>query len=74
MPPVAAVYVNVIVFPLVAARTLDVPDVSVPEPSGAFVTVIDGEEASAAYEPPDVDFSWLLHVCAPVVVVATPFE
>src|SRR6266540_1793044 len=66
MPPVAAVYVNAIVLPLEPARTEPVSALSVPEPSAAFVTVIDGEVESAVSVPLGVDFSIVVNVCTPV--------
>jgi hypothetical protein len=69
IPPVAAVYVNVIVRPVWLAETALVPDVSVPEPSAAL-TVMLGEEPRFVRDPPDVDFSCACHVCAPVLAVA----
>ena len=68
-PPVAAVYVNVIVRPVWLAETLLVPLVSVPDPSAAL-TVMLGElprfvQAQAARE-----FCCACQVCAPVVDVA----
>src|SRR4051794_20856445 len=69
MPPVAAVYVNVIVRPVWLADTALVPEVSVPEPSAAY-TVMLGDEPRLASAPADVDFSCACHVCAPVLEVA----
>src|SRR5947209_19973293 len=63
-PPVAAVYVKVIVFPVEALFTAPVPVVSVPEPSAAS-TVMLGDEPRFVRLPPDVDFAWACHVCAP---------
>ena len=69
IPPVAAVYVNTIVFPVEPFPTFDVVVVSVPEPSAAY-TLIDGELAKFVNVPPLVDISWPCHVAAPAVVVA----
>jgi hypothetical protein len=69
MPPAAAVYVNVIVFPLEPFATFDVGVVSVPVPSAAS-TVMLGDDARFVSDPADVDFSFACHVCAPVVDVA----
>jgi hypothetical protein len=66
MPPVAAVYVNVIVRPVWPADTLLVPLASVPDPSAAY-TVMLGDDARFVSEPFDVDFSFACTVCAPVV-------
>src|SRR5436189_243802 len=68
-PPVAAVYVNVIVFPVELRGTALVDDVSVPEPSAAL-TVMLGEEPRLARLPPLVDFSCACQVWAPVLDVA----
>src|SRR5205085_4569759 len=68
-PPVAAVYVNVIVRPVWLADTVVVPVVSVPVPSAAL-TVMLGDDERFASDPPDVDLSCACHVCAPVVDVA----
>ena len=69
MPPVAAVYVNVIVLP-VEPRTTDVVGVvSVPVPSAAL-TVTLGDEPRLVRVPAEVDFSCACHVCAPVLAVA----
>ena len=69
MPPTAAVYVKVMVFPVEPFATFDVPIVSVPVPSAAS-TVMLGDEERFVSDPPDVDFSFDCHVCAPVVDVA----
>ena len=69
MPPAAAVYVKVIVRPVWLAETALVPLDIVPEPSAAY-TVMLGEEAMFVSEPPEVDFSCVVHVCEPVVEVA----
>src|SRR5262249_44609244 len=69
IPPVAAVYVNVIVFPAEPFATLDVGGVSGPVPSAAF-TVVLGDDAKFVSDPGDVDSSFACHVCAPVVDVA----
>jgi hypothetical protein len=66
--------VKVIEFPTEPARTVEVGVVSVPLPSVEFVTVIDGELASAVRVPPAVDFSVALHVCEPVDDEATAPE
>ena len=60
-----------IVRPVCEALTVDVPEVSVPDPSAAL-TVMLGEDARFASDPADVDFSCAYQVCAPVddVVVA----
>ena len=63
-PPVAAVYVNVIVFPVDDVFTAPVGVVSVPEPSLAS-TVMVGDEERFVSEPFDVDFAWACQVCAP---------
>ena len=47
--------------------------VSVPEPCGALSTLIDGEAASAVYEPPPVERCCPFHDCEPAVEVAVPF-
>ena len=81
-PPVAAVYVKVIVFPVDPAETLVVGVVRVPVPFAAL-TVMLGEELRLVRVPPDVDLSWACHVCGPVLDVAvapdpppevTPYE
>jgi hypothetical protein len=69
IPPVAAVYVKVIVRPVWLAETLLVPLVIVPEPSPAF-TVMLGCDAMSVSEPAFVDFSCVVQFCAPVVDVA----
>jgi hypothetical protein len=69
MPPVAAVYVKVIVFPVELRTTVVVGVVNVPEPSAAF-TVTLGDELRFVRLPPAVDFSCACHVCAPVLDVA----
>src|SRR5205085_5219596 len=69
MPPTAAVYVKVMVFPVEPFATFDVPVVSVPVPSAAS-TVMLGDEERFVSDPPDVDFSVACHVCTPVVDVA----
>ena len=68
-PPVAAVYVKVMVLPVEPTATLLVPDVSVPEPSAAY-TVMLGEEAMLARDPAEVDFSCVVQLCEPVEEVA----
>ena len=68
-PPVAAVYVKVIVFPVEPFATFAVPLVSVPVPSAAL-TVMLGEEPRFVSEPAEMDFSFACHVCAPVLAVA----
>src|SRR5207245_296161 len=68
-PPVAAVYVNVMVFPLELAETLVVGVVRVPLPSAAS-TVMDGDDARFVSVPPEIDLSCACHVCAPGVDVA----
>jgi hypothetical protein len=70
MPPVAAVYVKVIVFPVEVAKTDDVGVVNVPEPSAELVTVIDGDDARLVRVPPLLAFSCACQVCGPVVDVA----
>jgi hypothetical protein len=65
IPPVAAVYVNVNVLPVEESATELLPDVSEPEPSAAQ-TVMLGDVAMLVSEPIEVDFSWVVHVCAPV--------
>jgi hypothetical protein len=69
-PPVAAVYVNVIVCPAVPARTVEVPLVSVPAPSAELFTSTVGDDESAVSVPAATDFCFALHVCVPRVVVA----
>ena len=69
IPPVGAVYVNVIVRPAWDAETLVVGVVTVPEPSTAL-TMMLGEAPRLVSEPADVDFSWACQVCAPVDDVA----
>src|ERR671935_255178 len=73
MPPVAAVYVKVIVRPVCDAETLLIEADIVPEPSAA-ATVMLGCEAMSVSEPPEVDFSCVVHVCAPVEEVAVAPE
>ena len=68
-PPVAAVYVNVIVRPVWLAETLLVPLVSVPEPSGAL-TVMLGDDPRFVKVPVLRAFCCACHVCAPVVALA----
>jgi hypothetical protein len=69
MPPAGAVYVQVIVRPVWLAETLLVPLAMVPEPSAAY-TVMLGCDAMLVSVPLDVDFSCVVHVCAPVLDVA----
>ncbi len=69
IPPVAAVYVKVTVWPVWLADTALVPVVSVPEPSAAL-TVMLGDAARFVSVPLLRDFCWACHVCAPVVAVA----
>ncbi len=69
VPPVAAVYVKVIVFPVEALFTAPVPVVKVPEPSAAR-TVMLGDEPRFMRLPADVDFSCACHVWAPADEVA----
>jgi hypothetical protein len=69
IPPVAAVYVKVIVLPVEALLTEPVPVVSVPEPSEARMLML-GEEPRFVRLPADVDFSCACHVCAPEEDVA----
>src|ERR671935_259034 len=69
MPPVAAVYVKVIVRPVCDAETLLTELDIVPEPSAA-ATVMLGCEAMSVSDPPEVDFSCVVHVCAPVEELA----
>ena len=68
-PPVAAVYVKVIVLPVDDVFTAPVGVVSVPDPS-LDSTVMPGEEPRFARLPADVDFSCACHVCAPEDEVA----
>ena len=68
-PPVAAVYVNVIVFPVDALLTEPVGVVSVPDPSAAR-TLMFGEDERFVSEPPDVDFSFACHVADPPLLGA----
>jgi len=63
-PPVAAVYVNVIVFAVDEVLTEPVAVVSVPDPS-AERTVILGDEPRFVRLPPEVDFCCACHACAP---------
>src|SRR5205823_675203 len=72
IPPVAAVYVKVIELPVERRSAVVVAVLSVPEPCGAFWTSIDGEDASAVYEPPPVERCRVPHDCAPVEVGAVP--
>src|SRR5439155_20223489 len=72
IPPVAAVYVKVIELPVELRSAVVVAVLSVPEPCGAFWTSIDGEDASAVYEPPPVERCRVPHDCAPVEVGAVP--
>src|SRR5579872_8631 len=74
IPPLGAVNVNVIVLPLEAARTFDVPLVTVPAPSAALFTVTDGDAPIAVSVPPAVDFCFVVQLALPVAVGATPFE
>jgi hypothetical protein len=69
IPPVGAVYVNVIVFPVEPTATEFVSAVNVPEPSAAY-TVMLGDDEMLVSEPLEVDFSCVVHVCAPVDDVA----
>jgi hypothetical protein len=64
VPPVAAVYVNVIVRPVCALLTEPVGVVSVPEPSYAS-TVTLGEEPRFVSELAEVDFACPCQVWAP---------
>ncbi len=61
IPPVAAVYVKVIVLPVEPTATVLVPEVNVPEPSAAY-TVMLGCEAMSVSEPLAVDFSCVVQV------------
>jgi hypothetical protein len=70
IPPAAAVYVNVIVLPVDDTGTLAVGVVSVPDPSPALVTLIDGDNERFVSVPPEVDFSDPCHDWDPVVLVA----
>src|ERR671935_1840053 len=73
-PPVAAVYVKVIVRPVWLADTAVGEAVIVPLPSAAY-TVIEGEpDVMLVSEPFAVDFSWTCQVCAPVEEVAVAPE
>jgi hypothetical protein len=65
IPPVAAVYVKVTVRPAWLAETLLIDAPIVPEPSPAL-TVMLGCEAMSVSEPLELDFSCVVHVCAPV--------
>ena len=69
MPPVATVYVNVIVRAVWLAETALIDGDIVPAPSGAY-TVILGWDAMFVADPFVVDFSCVVHVCAPVDDVA----
>src|SRR5437868_2921435 len=71
MPPVGAVYVIVIVC-VVPASTGDGETDTVPVPSAALFTVTDCCAATLVSVPPAVDFCFVVHCAAPVVVVATP--
>src|SRR6266536_1469153 len=71
MPPVGAVYVIVSVAVL-PASTGDGETETVPLPSAALLTVTEGWEARLVSVPPAVDFCFVVHVAAPVVVVTTP--
>jgi hypothetical protein len=68
-PPAAAVYVNVIVFPVDALLTEPVGVVSVPDPS-AESTLMLGEAPRLVSEPPEVDFSLPCHVADPALLGA----
>ena len=72
-PPVAAVYVNVNVFPVDPADTADTSEAIDPEPSAAY-TVTLGELTNAVNVPAAVDFCWAVQVCAPVDAVAVAPE
>src|SRR5579872_2226212 len=72
MPPVGAVKVIVSDW-VVPASTGELLIDAVPEPSAALLTVTDGEAPIAVSVPPAVDFSFVVQLAAPVVVVATPF-
>jgi hypothetical protein len=65
MPPVAAVYVKVIVRPVAALFTEPVGVVNVPDPSAAR-TVTFGDAPRFASELAEVDFSCACQVCAPL--------
>ena len=58
-----------IVWPPAPAVTVVVGVVSVPVPSAAY-TLIDGLDAMALSEPPAVDFSVVVQVAAPAVLLA----
>ena len=60
------------VLPAEPASTLPVGVVSVPLPSAALVTVIDGDAARLVSVPVLVDISCACQVCAPMVLVAVP--
>jgi hypothetical protein len=68
-PPVAAVYVNVIVLPVDDVFTAPVGVVSVPDPSPESTGML-GEEARSARLPAEVDFSWACQVWVPADDVA----
>jgi hypothetical protein len=62
-PPVAAVYVNVIVLPVDDVFTEPVGVASVPDPSDARAVMLG--DARFARLPAAVDFACACHVCAP---------
>ena len=74
VPPVAAVYVKAIVWAAEPASTVDVPVVSVPDPSAELFTSTVGDEDSAVSVPLATDFCFAVHVCVPAVVVAVAPE
>ncbi len=72
VPPVAAVYVNVIVRPVCDALTVEIDAAIEPDPSAAY-TVMEGDEMLVKV-PLLRDSSCPCHVCAPVVDVAVAPE
>jgi hypothetical protein len=66
MPPVGEVYVKVIVRPVCEAETALIEAPIVPAPSAAY-TVMLGDDEMFVRDPPEVDFSWVVTVCEPVV-------
>jgi hypothetical protein len=69
IPPVAAVYVKMIVLPVWEALAFELSGDIVPEPSAAL-TVMLGELASAVSVPLEVAFCRVDQVCVPVEEVA----
>src|SRR5436305_14474954 len=64
IPPVATLYVKMMVLPPDPSRATWVGVVNVPDPSGAF-TVITGDRERFLNVSPELEPSWACHVCTP---------